>query len=660
MNSPVFLFLHMTKKFILFFSILIVLITASYFLFRGMLLENAISKIQSKASEKYQVKLEIKEAHFESLAKIALSEITVIPAKGDTLFYCSNSSFTVSIYRLIKGQPPLNNFLMENGFLKLINYNDSTTNYSFLLKGKSTKIDTTDETTVKNYSRNLLKLWNNFFGLADFNFSISQFGFYWINGEQSENLIVDKGSLNKTHLKVSAFTQQNDTLTGWNMEGTIDPGDEIIDLHVATADSSLGRVPFIEQLSGINFSLNSFGLSLGLNKESANTIRFDINAAAVQTAINHWRISPEDVVFDSVGVRFQIFVNDTAFYSGPESVVIVNQLPLKTILGFSKGSNSMFSANVNTLEMDAGVFFNSLPHGLFSTLEGIKVKGKVEYRLRMNVNMDAPDSLLFESELKKKDFKIVSYGNENYAAINGPFVYSAQEKGRVVRVFTVGPENPMYTPFQEISPVLVSSVLTSEDGTFYFHRGFNEDAFRQSIATNIKEKRFARGGSTISMQLVKNVFLNRNKTISRKVEEAIIVWLIENNRIVSKERMLEVYLNIIEWGPGIYGIGEASRFYFDKKPAQLSLDESIYLASIIPRPKYFKYSFNKDGSLKDYLKNYFQLVAGRLVKKEIITQSDFDQLQYQVQLKGPALQLVLPTDSIPADSLLQEDTEELF
>src|SRR6185295_15378504 len=110
-------------------------------------------------------------------------------------------------------------------------------------------------------------------------------------------------------------------------------------------------------------------------------------------------------------------------------------------------------------------------------------------------------------------------------------------------------------------------------------------------AANYKAGKFVRGGSTISMQLVKNVFLTRNKTIARKIEEALIVWLIENNRLSSKERMYEVYLNLIEWGPNVYGIGEASRFYFYKSPADLSLAESIFLAMIVPRPKGFKYNF---------------------------------------------------------------------
>lgn len=267
---------------------------------------------------------------------------------------------------------------------------------------------------------------------------------------------------------------------------------------------------------------------------------------------------------------------------------------------------------------------------------------------------------MFNSELKKTDFRILSFGNENFAAINGPFNHEVREKDAVVRVIQVGPDNLRYTPLDLISPLLINAVLTAEDGTFRFHRGFNEEAFRQSIATNIKERRFARGGSTITMQLVKNVFLNRNKTVSRKVEEALIVWLIENNYLVTKDRILEIYLNIIEWGPGVYGIGEAADFYFAKHPSQLSLEESIYLSSIIPRPKTFKYTFDKEGKMKEYLKGYFSVVAGRLLKKEIITQEVHDSLQFHIELKGPALQLVVPADSIPVDSLMKEEPEEMF
>src|SRR5690606_596803 len=138
---------------------------------------------------------------------------------------------------------------------------------------------------------------------------------------------------------------------------------------------------------------------------------------------------------------------------------------------------------------------------------------------------------------------------------------------------------------------------------------------RTSIATNYKEKAFKRGGSTISMQLVKNVFLSRNKTLVRKLEEILIVWLMESTRTVSKERMYEVYLNIIEWGRNVYGITEAARYYFGKHPSQLTLGESIYLASIVPRPKTGLYAFNYEGRLKPYIGRYFNYIGNIMARR---------------------------------------------
>ena len=143
------------------------------------------------------------------------------------------------------------------------------------------------------------------------------------------------------------------------------------------------------------------------------------------------------------------------------------------------------------------------------------------------------------------------------------------------------------------------------------------------------------------MQLVKNVFLNKKKNFARKLEEALIVWLIENQRLTSKARMYEVYLNIAEWGPLVYGIHEASTYYFNKRPSQLSAEECIFLASIIPKPKHFRNSFKEDGQLKAHLSGYFKLIAGRLVKKGLITEIEADSIRPEIKVKGEALNSII-------------------
>jgi len=108
---------------------------------------------------------------------------------------------------------------------------------------------------------------------------------------------------------------------------------------------------------------------------------------------------------------------------------------------------------------------------------------------------------------------------------------------------------------------------------------------KYAIKTDIEKKRFARGASTITMQLAKNLYLTKEKTLTRKLKEAYLTYRIES--LVTKNRILELYLNIAEWGAGIYGIGHASEYYFGKKPFELNLKEATLLAVILPSPRYF-------------------------------------------------------------------------
>jgi hypothetical protein len=294
-----------------------------------------------------------------------------------------------------------------------------------------------------------------------------------------------------------------------------------------------------------------------------------------------------------------------------------------------------------------------LPKGLFNHIKGMEASGSFSYRLDFIYNENHPDEMVFESTLNKDNFQITKFGEANLSKLNTEFVHYPYENGRATRPIIVGPSNPDFTPVDQISPFLKKCVLTTEDPSFFYHRGFVTEAFRQSIVKNIRTGKFKRGASTISMQLIKNVFLTREKTMARKLEEILLVYILENNYLVSKDRMFEVYLNIIEWGPNVYGIGEASRFYFRKHPSQLTLSECLYLATIIPRPKGFMWRFNKDGSAKEYLEKTYRFLANKMLNRELILPEDTLGLTHQVSITGPAKLKIIKNDSLSNDSILQ-------
>jgi membrane peptidoglycan carboxypeptidase len=138
------------------------------------------------------------------------------------------------------------------------------------------------------------------------------------------------------------------------------------------------------------------------------------------------------------------------------------------------------------------------------------------------------------------------------------------------------------------------------------------------------------------MQLVKNVFLTREKTVSRKLEEILLVYILENNRIISKERMLEVYFNVIEWGPNIYGIGEAAYFYFQKKPSDLNLNECLFLATIIPKPKGFIYRFDSEQKLKPFARQQNDFLTRLMLRRKLLTETDTIGQKEQIKILGEA------------------------
>jgi len=147
----------------------------------------------------------------------------------------------------------------------------------------------------------------------------------------------------------------------------------------------------------------------------------------------------------------------------------------------------------------------------------------------------------------------------------------------------IGPDNPDFVPYEEISPYLVGSIMTTEDNGFFKHRGWVSSEFKSALRRNLQRGGFRLGASSITMQMTKNVLLTREKTLSRKLQELFLVWYIEQN--LSKERILELYFNAIEFGPRIYGIGAATRHYFGKKPSELTPLEAAWFSSILPSPK---------------------------------------------------------------------------
>ena len=187
-----------------------------------------------------------------------------------------------------------------------------------------------------------------------------------------------------------------------------------------------------------------------------------------------------------------------------------------------------------------------------------------------------PAELLLTPDLR---FESTPGGIEKMQFLGRPFRYEPQGTGASIEV---RPGAPAFVPMGEVPQLFVDALLISEDAGFYGHMGVDLAEIRAAWADNAGRGRIARGGSTITQQLVKNLFLSKEKSYGRKMEEAALALLVD--AALPKRRILEIYVNVIEWGPGLYGLGPASRHYFGKPPAELTPKEIAFLVCLIPSP----------------------------------------------------------------------------
>ena len=186
--------------------------------------------------------------------------------------------------------------------------------------------------------------------------------------------------------------------------------------------------------------------------------------------------------------------------------------------------------------------------------------------------------------------------------------YREKEWEKKGRKYTIHQE---WVPISTISPYLMKAVLIAEDDKFWKHEGFDYEAIQKALEKDIKAKRFKLGGSTISQQLAKNLYLSPARNPIRKIAEAAITWKME--RVLSKRRILELYLNVVEWGEGIFGAEAASRHYFGKSSSALTPEEAARLAAVLPNPR----KYNPTGDQR-YVANRSGLIYSIMVKRGIV------------------------------------------
>jgi hypothetical protein len=640
------------QKILLFLKLLTVffiVVAISLYFLRDTILNQAIANISSKMELKYDSNFTVKQANFEGFSGIRLTEITLKPKKADTLINIKKLTTSINVWKLIVGEFQVGTLEIQNGFVQLVQKGDIKNFAAFLKKDKNELVNS----RKKDYAELVYRIISRVLNLVPTDMNVENLIFKLDDNGKKATIKIDKLVLQNKKLETSLNIKTNSFTQRWKIKGFADPREQKADIRFFNLDTGAIKVPYLDERYNLISSFDSIRLKIDNIDRTGNELRIDGFTSIANLKINHPRIARKNVIIKNARFDYRFLLGSDFISVDSTSTLQLNKIKIHPYIAYETAQDTVYKLKVAIPKTKAQDFINSLPDGLFTNFQGMEADGTFDYYLDFQYNINKPKELVFDSKLKKKNLKITKYGTANLNKLNSEFVYRAIIEDVLQRPVLVGNANPNYISLEQISPYLQKSVLTTEDPFFFSHRGFINEAFKQSIIKNIKTKKFSRGASTISMQLVKNVFLTREKTLSRKLEEILLVYVLENNRIASKERMLEVYFNVIEWGPNIYGIGEASRFYFNKNPSELNLKECLFLARIIPSPKKFMYQFNDEGTLKEFAVQQESFLTNIMTRRGLLNSKDTIYKQQKLLITGPAksyLRLKV-TPSSPIDSI---------
>ncbi|MGC4040699.1 MAG: transglycosylase domain-containing protein [Flavobacterium sp.] len=588
------------------------------FSFRNTILNKVIQRIDSKLEKEYNCNFAIQKAEFRGLTNLEFQHITLVPKQADTLVSIDELKTSVNFWKLLTGDIQLGKLEINKGFIQLVKKGKHS-NYEEFLRSKDDK----DEKQEVNYARLLNRISSRLLDLVPTDMQVNGFAFKINdNGNKvvfgfDELALANKKLKTKIQVTADGFSQQ------WSINGFADPRDRKADLTFANAQGDTIKIPYIDKRFNLKTGFKSIHFNLENLAMDGGNLHIDGYSSIDNLIVNNPKIASRDVIIKNARFDYRWVVGKRFIALDTTSALQLNSIKCHPYISYTKEEKAkIYEFKLKIPKMKAQDFITSLPTGLFRHFEGMEANGNFSYALNFKYNDQQPNNVVFDSKMTPDGLRIVKYGEADLNKINGTFTYRAIDKGVLQRPILVGPDNWNYTPLSQMSPYLKKCVLTSEDPSFMSHRGFINAAFKESITKNIKTKKFTRGASTISMQLVKNVFLTREKTLSRKLEEILLVYILENNHISTKDRMLEVYFNIIEWGPNVYGIAEASQFYFQKRPSDLNVNQCLFLATIIPNPKGFMAKFDANNQLKPSARQTEKFLTNLMFRRELLTATD--------------------------------------
>jgi hypothetical protein len=314
-----------------------------------------------------------------------------------------------------------------------------------------------------------------------------------------------------------------------------------------------------------------------------------MKAMAKNLGFQAWRVSHSPVTGIGVEATFVAEYDATKRHlqvQVPRLTLGKAQLEGTFELTRPKKDKPRLSATVKMPMQNCAKVASSIPAVMIPRLKGMRVSGELSVDASLTVDLENPKTLKLKVDGNIAKCRIESLGDEIRIADLKKELYQHHpiepERGRLDHI-TVGPGTPEWVPSRMLPAFVKAAAVVTEDRSFYAHKGVRWDLIGRALRMDVRKGRFVYGGSTITQQLVKNLYLTREKTLARKLEELIISGQME--RELTKDEILTLYVNMVEFGPDIYGVKRAARFYFAKEAWHLSPLEAGFIMGLKPYPK---------------------------------------------------------------------------
>ncbi len=282
---------------------------------------------------------------------------------------------------------------------------------------------------------------------------------------------------------------------------------------------------------------------------------------------------------------------------------------------------------------DCAAMLAGLPESLRDRLGGLQLRGQAAATLALRWDLAAPDDTRLDVGIDAGACEVLAEPVvADVRALGDPFEHTFPDGSTV----TIGMGHGDYTTLRSLPSHVLGAFVAAEDARFWDHRGFDLTQIERSLAINLVDRGLTRGGSTISQQLVKNAFLGPERTLARKLQEAVLTWRLEAH--LGKRLILERYLNLIELGPDVHGIGAAARYWFGKPAGDLHPLESAFLAALTPAPTTLSARLRAAGKVDDATADRVRTVLRHMRRAGVIDDATYERLRYERPLiKPPAL-----------------------